>query len=439
MKTEDKLRAAMREYTESVEPSTSAWNRIRERIEATRPKRSLRPMASATLAVALIGALVSVRLITDRQIGEVDITEPGPRPPIFGETVPGQWQALPAPPVKNVWFSTSTWTGKEFLLWTGRGSDPGVGVAYNPGTRRWRELPPFVVGGRGQAPAVWTGTEMIVWGGTLDESGGEDRLPYTDGAAFDPATDRWRRIAESPLYGGAGHFAVWTGAEMLVWGSRPAGNRLANELAAYDPATDRWRELPAGPLDGRWFPSVTWTGREMLVWGSASADGSVDGAAFDPDSQAWRMIPAAPLAPRRLATTVWTGTELFVWGGQALDESDLADGARYNPITNRWTKLAKTSLSPRHFASAVPTTKGIWVWGGTGTYVEGEPAPPYFNDGALYDPESNSWHALPKAPLSAREANAEVVFTGEAVLLWGGLGEENDSPPLDGATFTFEE
>jgi len=37
--------------------------------------------------------------------------------------------------------------------------------------------------------------------------------------------------------------------------------------AAYDPATDRWRQLEPVPLLGRGFPMAVWDGRGMLMWG----------------------------------------------------------------------------------------------------------------------------------------------------------------------------
>jgi hypothetical protein len=69
--------------------------------------------------------------------------------------------------------------------------------------------------------AVWTGSEMIVWGGS-------DRVgELATGARYDPATDTWTPTstvgAPSPM---EGHTAVWTGKEMIVWG--PSGRNQAS-------------------------------------------------------------------------------------------------------------------------------------------------------------------------------------------------------------------
>ena len=64
--------------------------------------------------------------------------------------------------------------------------------------------------GRAGHTAVWTGSEMIVWGGAVDN---------TTGGRYDPSTDSW--IATSTTNAPAGrywHTAVWTGSQMIVWG-----------------------------------------------------------------------------------------------------------------------------------------------------------------------------------------------------------------------------
>jgi hypothetical protein len=59
---------------------------------------------------------------------------------------------------------------------------------------------------------VWTGDQLLIWGGTP----GTYNNFFADGAAYDPATDRWHRLA--PSSGRFASGAVWTGTEMLVWG-----------------------------------------------------------------------------------------------------------------------------------------------------------------------------------------------------------------------------
>jgi hypothetical protein len=96
--------------------------------------------------------------------------------------------------------------------------------------------------------------------------GGEDwRQVFGDGAAYDPAADRWRPLPDSPLAARISAAELWTGTEALFWGgSNGTYNNYMADGAAYSPSTDRWRRLPA--WSGRIADSV-WTGREMIVWG----------------------------------------------------------------------------------------------------------------------------------------------------------------------------
>jgi len=71
---------------------------------------------------------------------------------------------------------------------------------------------------------------MVLWGGIglpgATDTGPLDQIirrrtlltPLDDGAAYDPATDRWRRLEAVPLLGRGFPMAVWDGAGMLMWG-----------------------------------------------------------------------------------------------------------------------------------------------------------------------------------------------------------------------------
>jgi hypothetical protein len=64
------------------------------------------------------------------------------------------------------------------------------GAFYDPQTNRWQAAPPLLQGARGAAAAFWTGKEVLVWGGV-----GERWEPRRDGAAYKPTTGRRRTIA----------------------------------------------------------------------------------------------------------------------------------------------------------------------------------------------------------------------------------------------------
>lgn len=296
------------------------------------------------------------------------------------------------------------------ILWGGccgggsRGSE-APGAIYDGEADRWMPLGPGPAGNRYNHTAVWTGEEMIVWGGVEGDSYPERLL--TDGAAYDPGSDTWRATAPAPLSPRERHVAVWTGEEMIVWGgSRPGrrGARLLYDGAAYDPARDRWREiasmrLPATPVQRTREKGAdlhaAWTGEEVIVWGSVvtvdrgagirrpSPSVATRGALYDPESDRWEGIPAPPpevREDRRAGSAIWTGEELIVWGGMNAAESGVTEGAAYDPKAKRWMALPEAPIKGRVGHAAIWTGEGMLVWGGFG----GAPARA---DGAIYVPD----------------------------------------------------
>ena len=124
-------------------------------------------------------------------------------------------------------------------------------------TGTWRALAGIELPGRVDHTAVWTGSEMVLWGGTQGT-----RSPRTDGARYQPATDRWVAMSqdEAPL-GRDDHAAVWTGSEMIVWGGNHDSEHedKLDSGGRYDPVADRWRLLPRAGLTARDDPRAVWT------------------------------------------------------------------------------------------------------------------------------------------------------------------------------------
>ena len=73
-----------------------------------------------------------------------------------------------------------------------RPTRPGMPLAV-PGAAGWARLPRAPIAPRSEYAAVWTGKEMIVWGGYSGNT------QYGDGAAYDPATRTWTKLAAGPL------------------------------------------------------------------------------------------------------------------------------------------------------------------------------------------------------------------------------------------------
>src|SRR5439155_25146633 len=140
---------------------------------------------------------------------------------------------------------------------------------------------------RSGATAVWDGRELLVVGGW---QGGRPPETAPTGFAYDPASNRWRRLPRMES-GRIGAAAVWMGTRLLVWGGRTqpvgaAAPNLPGHGLAYDPRTNRWSPLPPAPVLGRADPTAVWTGDELIVWGGGDSHPPfADGAAFRPTAR----------------------------------------------------------------------------------------------------------------------------------------------------------
>jgi hypothetical protein len=170
-----------------------------------------------------------------------------------------QWRMLPPAPLSPRRPAAAVWMGTEMIVWgdASRSAAARDGAAYDPVADRWRSLPsaPLALN---EANAVWTGKEVVLFGALLDGNN-HSTTRHARGIAYDPKTDRWRELPTFPLSPQASSIA-WTGSEVLAWDY---------ELAAgvYDPSQDAWRELPDLPLRfGECYPESATTAEVMLAW-----------------------------------------------------------------------------------------------------------------------------------------------------------------------------
>jgi N-acetylneuraminic acid mutarotase len=269
---------------------------------------------------------------------------------------------------------------------------------------------------RAEHTAVWTGAEMIVWGGY---SGFYENT----GGLYSPATDHW--VPTSTTSAPAGRFrhtAVWTGTEMIVWGGRihiGGSSSFSNTGGRYAPLTDSWSATAttAAP-SARDVHTAVWTGSRMVVWGGSDGGELDTGGIYDPGGNSWTATSGtdAPAARQR-HTAVWIGTEMIVWGGVNAGTA-LDSGARFDPGTNTWTAISDTGAPiARQYHTAVwdDTDNEMIVWGGR----DGS----YLNSGGRYDPAMNSWSATTTtdAPDGRRYHTAVWDDTNKEMIVWGGF------------------
>ena len=331
---------------------------------------------------------------------------------------------------------TAVWTGDEMIVWGGYNRDNPAfpnfqylteNGRYDPVLDTWTSV--STVGApqkREQHTATWTGTEMIVWGGILGQCSGIGCLYSTNtGGRYDPATDSWQPMstvgAPSPR---RFHTAIWTGAELIVWGG--VDNDYTDPLgdgARYDPATDTWSPLSSiNAPAARGNHKAIFDNGQMIVWGGVSSGAldTVDGMIYDPTSDVWLALPSqdAPVRNSGIApaSVVSTGTGMFVWLPEhkwdydpVSDEwydSYASQTRRYNYQDQQWSAVV-AACNPRATPTAVWLNGRVLSWNSDYTM------------GQSYDEALDAWIPIMPHP-DGGQPGASVVVTGDSAIVWGG-------------------
>lgn len=352
----------------------------------------------------------------------------GPSAPSGPETTPwtelgevrGAWTQREDAPIDVPGDHRGVWTGNELIV----GFQPDV-AAYDPAAERWRRLPDVPGPRRIDPRVVWTGQHVVVFGGIAGDEAGAHRA---DGLLLDVAGERWESMPPAPAAPLWDPTVVWTGEEVVVWGgARPGDAEERGEWAvngsAYDPDRRRWREIAPAPVERVYHSDGLWTGRQLVVWGShhppgrqfRDEAGPSFAAAYDPAADRWQRLPAPPVEHPAEAAGMWTGREVILWGQPALAHRSGAPrvGASLDPraVGEGWRLLPAVDVDTRP-STSVYGLSHAWASAGA-VFYGGYPE----SVGLVYDPDDRSWLRLPS---HRARVNAVAVWTGEELLLWGG-------------------
>lgn len=118
-------------------------------------------------------------------------------------------------------------------------------------------------------------------------------------------------------------------------------------------------------------------------------------------------------APRMFFASVWTGSKWIIWGGQ--DDNGLRnDGAIYDPATDTWTTMSTVNApTGRNVSSAVWTGTEMIIWGGPTSSS-------WTNTGARYNLATNTWHSTATAGAPQGRVGHSAIWTGSRMIVWGG-------------------
>ena len=318
--------------------------------------------------------------------------------------------------------ASGVWTGSEVIIWGGAEDELSSsarsfrdGAAYDPERDVWRPIADSPLAARSRHTAVWTGSEMVVWGGSHAGRGfladGHGR-GFHDGAAYDPNSDSWRTIADSPYGWTENAASVWTGTDLIIaMTDRDRGRGATLRILAYRVGSDSWQELPgmdAALASETW---LGWTGNELVMRNL----GKAGLFRMTADADGWTRVSALPGDLPTLGNLSWTGSHLLTLALEFLgSDNDPEYGhtlAEWNPDSDSWTLL--------------PDPEGKL---GTDPLRTVEKRVVFLDSGLAYDIESAQWWSLDVPSTQERAYDVETAV-GNSYLMWGGM-EGDHLPPV---------
>jgi hypothetical protein len=385
---------------------------------------------------------------------------PGIAPALAAAT----WSTIPAGPLSARAEQSTLWTGSDMLIWGGQSLSTQVecpcethslndGSFYDPKSSQWTTMPPSPLSAREDAASVWTGHLALFWGGQTAST--YSSSPLSNGASYNPSTNRWELLPKSPLTPRSGVTALWTGTVAIFIGGQgppsttPQSTFNGTEIdgATYNPTTRKWIRLPPLPTKGLGTPySITaaWTGRELITWSSfeltiptascgvqlpASCGGlsrnDTLGAEWAPGQKSWRRLPSPPTSVFTVnATSTWLngrdvltgGTACF--GGMSCPATLTGAAQIFNPVGNTWQSSPSAPIFIR--PDLVESTGASLV-----LIDENSEIGLSFNpgDAFVFDPTTNKVRALPPVPAGTIGPSSSLVWTGHRLLMWGATGD----------------
>lgn len=271
----------------------------------------------------------------------------------------------------------------------------------------WTKLPASPLAPRWGAHAVEVDGKLLVLGGTgapacppTADCITPKEPPYSDGAAYDPATETWTRLAPSPVPIGYASSAVMDETVyFLVAPFRSSHPTARDAFLSYDAARNEWSELELPPSPDHRILAAT---DSLVVAYQGSQESAVLGDfGFDPASRRWSRMPADPLRASYDRSMVWTDHGLVLLALEHVPNPGAEEPSLYRAALledDEWRRLPD---------SEVVGWNPMWSWtrnrvlnASTERADGGETnnwGSTYFA-GGMFDPATGEWASLPNVP-----------------------------------------
>lgn len=290
----------------------------------------------------------------------------------------------------------------------GPSSEPNAIRPTQARSGEWERTAPSPLSARTDTTRVWTGEEVLVLGGRRwacppnADCVGPTEPPFTDGAAYNPATDTWRAVADMPVALDIAD-AVHVGGEIVVLGRRhqPSAVLAEQVLLRYSVADDTWADGPTVPGVGS-SPHLVAAGERVVALPTTDERGDRQPLyALDAGADAWQRIPDDPRSAAFDRSAVWVDPFLYVFDHELVpnpgsDGPTLVRSARFSFDAQTWEQLPTAeSLDAPWFVTGDLIVNPS-LGGADGGEVNGWGRRYPF--GAIYDTSAGRWDDLPDAP-----------------------------------------
>jgi len=295
-----------------------------------------------------------------------------------------------------------------------------VVVRAPPPPPEWEPSAPMPVA-RAYFGAAELRGEVYAAGGLVSSPPGVNVTAEMD--AYDPATDRWTRVADLPEPRW-GHVLVSAGDQLYLAGGSSSPflfDGMETQVYAYDPTADTWAPVAAMPEPRTWAAGFA-LGWQVHVWGG-SPDGSTAYTdsmfAYDPGMNLWSSGPSMPFPRSNFAAAV-VGDRAYLTGGWR----NLSNTTSFRSPTYAWEDLAPMIHGRGAHASA-ELGGAVWAIGGvtadTSEYVPSTSV-------ERYDPGTDTWTSQTPYPAAVHSLSA--VRAGTVLYAMGGINEFGSSASL---------
>ena len=312
-------------------------------------------------------------------------------------------------------------------------------VQQQPGG--WAAAPPSPLSPRHSIPAVTVGDEVLFLGGETSPlcppaaSCVHPPEPQRDGAAYDPAQNRWRLLAPAPVAPSTGSTAVVDGTVYLL---------AEGTFAGYDVDSDTWTTLPAPP-ESRGLLAAA--GTSVVRYAATQEGGRVTADhVYEPATQTWRPLPRDPITPAFDRAVLWTGSRVVLVGKRIPPPA--VDGVDSPPT------FVDAAVLDGDTWTAVPQREQMIGFGTQYSWADGRVLSPYVFDytdgganpggqpyptGGLLDLGTGEWERLPTPPptpadgLRVEATSPTLVTAGEGLVLDLETGRWHRLEPAPGA------